>query len=284
MYGWPWKRRSFWAGCAKWVCSVRMKAHVYVRSARVRSTWVCYHWIKTPDFMDPPNLVNSPKLCEMTISKPTFAPSTSCTIHFECLESGSNDSTRVRRLTGLLRRAHVQIFILANGSFWFQLSGFSSNLTGHHETKTAKPIWSCRSKYSNFYVKPRLPMTNEDALNRFRTFRAVKLQSVCSYSCERRHFRSDEHVIKWGKERASNFRRLGGGSFISVRLQDKNSGATDSGGPLLPLWPISCVCRYIIQPLFSMNVIFANIWGYIRVDLHWFIVSSIAIFVLSQCS
>jgi hypothetical protein len=61
-------------------------------------------------------------------------------------------------------------------------------------------------------------MTNEDALNRFRTFRAVKLQSVCSYRCERRHFRSDEHVIKGGKERASNFRRLWGGvvSFLSV--------------------------------------------------------------------
>jgi hypothetical protein len=82
------------------------------------------------------------------------------------------------------------------------------HLTGHHETKIAKPIWSCRSKYSNFYVKPRLPMTNEDVLNRFRTFRAVKLQSVCSYKCERRHFRSDEHVIKGGKSQASNSRRL----------------------------------------------------------------------------
>jgi hypothetical protein len=105
--------------------------------------------------------------------------------HFECLESGPNDSTRVRRLTGILRRARVKIFILAYGSFWFKLSEFSSNLTGHHETKTAKPIWGCRSKYSNFYVKPRLPMTNEDVLNRFRTFRAVKLQPVWSYRYER---------------------------------------------------------------------------------------------------
>ena len=160
--------------------------------------------------MAPPNLVNLSSFFEMSISKSTFAPSTPCTIHFECLESGPNDSTRVRRLTGILRRARVKIFILAYGSFWFQLSEFSSNLTGHHETKTAKPIWSCRSKYSNFYVKPRLPMTNEDALNRFRTFRAVKLQPVLSYRCERRHFRSDEHVIKGGKERASNFRRLWG--------------------------------------------------------------------------
>jgi hypothetical protein len=74
--------------------------------------------------------------------------STKFSMHLECLESGPNDSTRVRRLTGILRRARVKIFILAYGmaygSFWFQLSEFSSNLTGHHETKTAKPILSCR--------------------------------------------------------------------------------------------------------------------------------------------
>jgi hypothetical protein len=138
--------------------------------------------------MAPPNLVNFPKIREMTISKPSFPPSTPCTIHFECMESGPNDSTRVRRLTGILRRARVKIFILAYGSFWFQLSGFSSNLTRHHETKTSKPIWRCRSKYSNFYFKPRLPTcatTNEEVLNRFRTFRAVKLQPVWSYRYER---------------------------------------------------------------------------------------------------
>ena len=160
--------------------------------------------------MAQPNLVNFPKLREMTISKPTFSPSTPCTIHFECLESGPNDSTRVRRLTGILRRARVIIFILVYGSFWFQLSEFSSNLTGHHEIKTAKQIWSCRSKYSNFYFKPRLPMTNEDVLNRFRTFRVVKLQPVWSYRYKRRLTRPDEHVIKGGKGRASNFRRLWG--------------------------------------------------------------------------
>ena len=77
--------------------------------------------------------------------------------------------------------------------------------------QTAKRIWSCRSKYSNFYGKPRLPMTNEEVLNRFRTFRAVKLQPVWSYMCERRLTRPDEHVIKGGKGRASNFRRLWGG-------------------------------------------------------------------------
>jgi hypothetical protein len=154
-----------------------MFAYLTLRSARVRSTRVCYHWIKTPNFMAPPNLVDFPKMQEMTISKPTFAPSTPCnsTIHFEYLESGPNDSIRVRRLTGILRHARVNVFILAYRSFWSQLSRFSSNLTGHHETKTAKRIWSHGSKYSNLYFKPRLPMTNDGVLNRFRTFRAVKL-------------------------------------------------------------------------------------------------------------
>ena len=61
--------------------------------------------------MAPPNSVDFPKLREMTISKATFAPSKPCTIHFECLESGPNDSTRVRRPAGidLLRRARVKI-------------------------------------------------------------------------------------------------------------------------------------------------------------------------------
>ena len=48
----------------------------------------------------------------------------SSTIHFECLESGPNDSTRVRRLTGVLRRARVKIFILAYRSFWFEFVDF----------------------------------------------------------------------------------------------------------------------------------------------------------------
>jgi hypothetical protein len=132
------------------------------------------------DFMAPPNLVNFAKMREMTISKPTFAASITCTIYFECLEIGPNDSTRVRRLIGILRRARVKIFIIAYVSFWFQLFGFSSNLTGHHETKTAKPM-ELQIKIFKLFVKPRPPMTNEDVLNRFRTFRAVKLQPVWSY-------------------------------------------------------------------------------------------------------
>jgi hypothetical protein len=100
-------------------------------------------------------LVNFPKLWEMTISKATSETSNPCTIHFDCTESGPNGSTRVRRLTCILWRARAKIFILAFGSFWFELFGFSS--------KTEKPIWSCRLKYSNCYIKPRVPITTEGA-------------------------------------------------------------------------------------------------------------------------
>ena len=160
-----------------------MCEYVKLRSARVRSTRVFYHWIKTHDFTAPQDLANTPKIQEMNISKATFSPSTPCTIYFECLESGPNDSTWVRRLTGILRGARIKIFIPAYGSFWFRLSEFSSNLTGHHETKTAKPISICRSKYSNMSNLGHLCiiMTNEDVLNGFCTFRAVKLQPVWSF-------------------------------------------------------------------------------------------------------
>jgi hypothetical protein len=167
--------------------------------------------------MAPPNLVNFPKLREMTIQKATFAPSKPCTIYFECLESGPNDSARVvRRRVGILRRARVIIFILAYGSFWFQLSVFSSNLTEHHETKTVKPlcIWRCRPKYSNFYRKPRPPLTNEDVLN------LDSAPSEPSNSSQSGHTgtnvpscRPTEHVIKGGNWQAPNFANFGRGYF-----------------------------------------------------------------------
>jgi hypothetical protein len=191
------KRRSFWAGFAKWVRSVIIFVYVKLRSARIRSTWVCCHWIKTPDFMAPPNLVNFPPRCGKRLfqnRRSHRVHHVPCTMHFECLESVPNDSTRVRRLTGILRRARVKIFILAYGSFWAHFPGFSSNLTGHHETKTAKRIWSCRSKYWNLYIKPRLHMTNEGVLNRFRSFRAVNLQPIWPYRYERRLISQNEHL------------------------------------------------------------------------------------------
>ena len=52
---------------------------------------------------------------------------------------------------------------------------------------------------------------------------------------------------------------LGGDIFTSVRLQDTNSCATNSSRPLLPLWPISCVCRLSIPTSVSTVVVFAHI-------------------------
>jgi hypothetical protein len=135
---------------------------------------------------------------------------------FECLESGPNDSTWVRRLTDILRRARVKIFILAYESFWFQLSRFSSYLNGHHRTKTAKPTRSCRKKYPNFYFKS-------------------SLQRARSYRYERCLISPERTCHKIGKTTSFKFSvALGGDSFTSVRVQDENSGATDSGWPLRP--------------------------------------------------
>ena len=104
------------------------------------------------------------------------------------------------------------------GVFGSNFPDFRAIWLGTTKPKLQNRYGAADQKYSNFYVKPRLPMTNEDVLDRFRTFRAVKLQPVLSYRYERRHFRSDEHVIKGGKSRASNSRRLWGGvvSFLFV--------------------------------------------------------------------
>jgi hypothetical protein len=75
--------------------------------------------------------------------------------------------------------------------------------------------------------------------------------------------------ISWKEETAScQFSAtLGRDSFTSVRLQDKSSGATDSGRPLLPLWPIFCLCRWSIRIHCGTKIVFTNIWGHIRVPL-----------------
>jgi hypothetical protein len=173
----------------------------------------------------------------MTISKPTFGPSTPCTMHFECLESGPNDSTRVRRLTGILRRALVKIFILAYGSFWVQLSGFSSNLTA----------WAPRNQNCKTMCKTDMELQIKNA-RRGRPESIPNLPSRQTPSNLVMELRTSPHFpertyIKRGKRASFQFSAtLGGGIFTSVRLHDENSGATDSGRPLLPLWPISCVC------------------------------------------
>ena len=54
-----------------------------------------------------------------------FAQKLTPAINFWTLKIGLSCSARVRRLTGILRRAHVTIFIVDYGDFRSQLSGFS---------------------------------------------------------------------------------------------------------------------------------------------------------------
>ena len=59
------------------------------------------------------------------MTKPPFDQKPTPPINFWTLEMGLSCSARVRRLTGILRRAHVTIFIVDYGDFQSQLSGFS---------------------------------------------------------------------------------------------------------------------------------------------------------------
>ena len=56
-------------------------------------------------------------------------------------------------------------------------------------------------------------MTNEDVLDRFVAFRAVKLQPVWSYRYERCLISPNEHVMKGRPWQAPNFRELWEGIF-----------------------------------------------------------------------
>jgi hypothetical protein len=59
------------------------------------------------------------------MTKLPFAQKPTPAINFSILKIGLSCSTRVRHLTGILRRAHVTIFIVDYGDFQSQLSGFS---------------------------------------------------------------------------------------------------------------------------------------------------------------
>jgi hypothetical protein len=83
-------------------------------------------------FYGPTKFGQFPQMRKMTISKATFEPSTPCTIHFECLESGPNDSTRVRRLTGILRRLYTAIKLMFVDS-----QPSNSSQSGHTDTNVA---------------------------------------------------------------------------------------------------------------------------------------------------
>ena len=50
-------------------------------------------------------------------TKPPFVQKPTPSINFWTLEMGLTCSARVRRLTGILRRAHIRIFIVAYGNF-----------------------------------------------------------------------------------------------------------------------------------------------------------------------
>jgi hypothetical protein len=77
-----------------------------------------------------------------------------------------------------------------------------------HNFPDFRAIWLGRSKYSNFYVKPRQPMTNEGVLDRFRTFRAVKLQPIWSYRYERCLISTKRTCHKMRKLASFQFRQL----------------------------------------------------------------------------
>jgi hypothetical protein len=59
------------------------------------------------------------------MTKLPFARKPTPAIHFWTLKIGLSCSARVRRLTGILRRAHVTIFIIDYGDFQSQLTRFS---------------------------------------------------------------------------------------------------------------------------------------------------------------
>jgi hypothetical protein len=99
-------------------------------------------------------LVNFPKLWEMTISKPTFAPIKKFYVVKKRVLSGANDSTRVRRHTGIIRRARVKIFISLMGAFGSNFPDFRAIWLG-----TTKP------KLQNLYEA-----TNQN----IRTFTSTK--------------------------------------------------------------------------------------------------------------
>jgi hypothetical protein len=129
------------------------------------------------------------------------------------MESGPNDSTRVRRLTGIFRRARVEIFIVVYVRFWLQLSEFSSNLTGHHETKQQNGYGAVDQNIQTF-------MSNLGYLWLTRTSWIDSAPSEPSNSSQFWHTCTTvarEHVIKGGKSRASNSRRLWEG-IISLLL------------------------------------------------------------------
>jgi hypothetical protein len=107
------------------------------------------------------------------------------------------------------------------GAFGFNFPIFSSNLTGHHDTKTAKPIWSCRSKNIETFL------SNLGYLWLTRASWIDSLPSEPSASCQSGHIGtnvapSPRTTINRRKRASFQFSvTLGGHSFTSVRFQDE---------------------------------------------------------------
>ena len=71
---------------------------------------------------------------ETNLAKNGNTPCSFFFLSFGCLESGPNDSTRVRRHTGIIRRARVKIFIQLMGAFGSNFPDFRAIWLG-----TTKP-------------------------------------------------------------------------------------------------------------------------------------------------
>ena len=123
---------------------------------------------------------------ETNLAKNGNTPCSFFFLSFGCRESGPNDSTRVRRHTGIIRRTRVKIFIQLMGAFGSNFPNFRAIWLGTTEPKLQNVYEAADQNIRTFTSKPRLPMTNREVLNRFRTFAAVKLHSVLSIRARRR--------------------------------------------------------------------------------------------------
>jgi hypothetical protein len=220
-----------------------------------------------------PNLVDFPELRGITISKATFAPSKPCTIHFECLESGPNDSTRVRRFKGILRRARVKIFIVAYmGAFGSHFPEFRAIWlsTTKPKLQNHEPICSPRSKYSNFYFKPleatyicmttwgrreSIPHIPSRQTPASLIIQVRTLPHLPERTCKEKRTRS---TLQFSQS-------LCGDSFTIILFVSRtNTRVLLTWGDLCyhcgpsPAWSIQTFLK-------NKNVVFANIWGYLRV-------------------
>jgi hypothetical protein len=160
------------------------------------------------------NLVNFHKMQEMNISKATFRQSAQTLLilsAWKVVQMAKPESTESHCI---FLSDRFKIFILAYGCFCWKLAGFSSNLFDWApRNQNCKPYIELQLKYSNFHWKTCIRMTDENFLDRFRTFRAVKLQPVWSYRHERCLISPKRTSHKMRKSASFKFRQLWEGIF-----------------------------------------------------------------------